>query len=93
MVPNETPNEQQQTLTTNNPGLLPQMSENWDATLDYYFEPVGDISIGWFHKRITDYIVSGIAGSTIGTGPDNGYGVHDPLERQRRHRVRAGLGD
>ena len=45
------------TITVNNPALLPQMATNWDATLDYYFEPVGNLSIGWFHKKIKDYIV------------------------------------
>ena len=74
LVPNETVNEPNQTVTVNNPGLLPQMAENWDASLEYYFEPVGTVSIGWFHKTITDYIVSGVVGSTIGTGAGNGYG-------------------
>jgi TonB-dependent receptor len=74
LVPNETINEPNQTLTVNNAGLLPQMAENWDATLDYYFSSVGSVSVGWFHKTITDYIVSGVVGRTIGTGPDNGYG-------------------
>jgi TonB-dependent receptor len=74
LVPNETINEPNQTLTVNNPGLLPQMAENWDASLDYYFSSVGSLSVGWFHKTITDYIVSGVVGKTIGTGLDNGYG-------------------
>jgi TonB-dependent receptor len=73
LLPNETINENLQTLTTNNPSLLPQTAANWDATLDYYFEPVGNLSVGFFHKRIRDYIVSGIASGTIGTGSDNGY--------------------
>ena len=73
LLPNETINEAQQTLTVNNPSLLPQMAKNWDASLEYYFEPVGNISVGWFHKKITDFIVSGIASGTIGTGADNGY--------------------
>lgn len=74
LVPNETVNEPNQTVNVNNPGLLPQMAENWDASLEYYFEPVGNFSIGWFHKTISDYIVSGVVGGTIGTGADNGYG-------------------
>jgi TonB-dependent receptor len=72
-LPNETVNETQQTLTINNPSLLPQMAKNWDATLEYYFEPVGAVSIGWFHKSIQDYIVSGINVGTVGTGNDNGF--------------------
>jgi iron complex outermembrane receptor protein len=72
-LPNETLNETNQTLTVNNPNLLPQYGKNWDATLEYYFEPVGSVSIGWFHKTITDYIVTGTESGTIASGPDNGY--------------------
>ncbi|MDO8545388.1 MAG: TonB-dependent receptor [Opitutaceae bacterium] len=72
-LPNETPNENNQTLTINNPALLPQSAQNWDATLEYYFEPVGAFSVGWFHKKIEDYIVNGIDSGTIASGNDNGY--------------------
>ncbi len=73
LVPNETANETNQTLTINNPSLLPQTAGNWDASLDYYFEPVGNLSVGWFHKTIKDYIVTGIDGGKIAIGTDNGY--------------------
>jgi TonB-dependent receptor len=73
LLPNETVNENAQTLTINNPSLLPQTAANWDATLDYYFEPVGNFSIGWFHKEIEDYLVTGQTVGTIPSGPDNGY--------------------
>jgi len=76
--PNETVNEANQTLTVNNPSLLPQNARNWDATLEYYFEPVGSVSVGWFYKRISDYIVTGINNGTIGTGPDNGFNGEYP---------------
>jgi TonB-dependent receptor len=72
-LPNETINEANQTLTVNNPNLLPQNARNWDATLEYYFEPVGSLSVGWFHKTITDYIVTGTDAGTIGSGDNNGY--------------------
>jgi TonB-dependent receptor len=62
------------TLTISNPSLRPQTSENWDAALDYYFEPVGNLAIGWFHKSIKDYFVNGIEMGRVGTGADNGYG-------------------
>jgi TonB-dependent receptor len=57
----------------NNPSLLPQMAKNWDADLEYYFEPVGRISVGWFHKTISDYIVTGTDAGLVGEGNDNGY--------------------
>lgn len=72
-LPGESANEDAMTLSINNPSLLPQRASNWDATLDYYFEPVGNISVGWFHKKITDYIVSGISGGQIASGLNNGY--------------------
>ncbi len=78
LAPNETPNENNQTISINNPSLLPQTAKNWDATLEYYFEPVGALSIGWFHKTIQDYIVNGIVSGTVGTGTDNGYNGEYP---------------
>jgi TonB-dependent receptor len=76
LLPNETAStdaEGNSILTINNPSLRPQLSENWDLDLDWYFEPVGNLSIAWFHKTIKDYIVTGIEGPTIGSGTDNGY--------------------
>ena len=72
-LPNETISEANQTLTVNNASLLPQVADTWDATLEYYFEPVGNASVGFFRKRIRDYIVSGLASGTIAGGNDNGF--------------------
>ena len=73
LLPNETINETAQTLTINNPSLKPQTAENWDTSLEYYFEPVGSFSASWFHKTIKDYIVAGQISGTVGSGADNGY--------------------
>ncbi|MBL9189883.1 MAG: TonB-dependent receptor [Opitutaceae bacterium] len=73
LLPGETPNETTQTVTVNNPGLGPYTATNWDATLEYYFEPVGSLTVGWFHKDIRDFIIAADVG-TIGDGLDNGYG-------------------
>lgn len=73
MFPTESPNEVQSFVTVNNPGLLPQDSRNWDANLDYYFKPAGYVSVGWFHKTITDYIVSGVSQGQIEAGASNGF--------------------
>ncbi len=72
-LPNETFNDTTQLLTINNPSLKPQTAENWDATLEYYFEPVGNFSVGWFHKTIEDYLVTNFEIGTVPTGTDNGY--------------------
>jgi TonB-dependent receptor len=73
LTPNETVNETAQTLTINNPSLLPQTAENIDAALEYYFEPAGHVGVTWFHKRIEDYFVDGIQAGTVGPGLDNGF--------------------
>jgi TonB-dependent receptor len=78
LAPAETPNENNQTVTLSNPSLLPQTAENWDATLEYYFEPVGNFTVGWFHKKIDDFIQTGIDSGTIGTGTDNGFNGEYP---------------
>ncbi|MGH7945075.1 MAG: TonB-dependent receptor [Opitutaceae bacterium] len=71
--PSETINETNGTVTISNPGLRPQTAQNWDATLEYYFEPVGQLSVGWFHKTIKDYIIRNQEIGIVGDGPDNGF--------------------
>ena len=73
VTPAETVNATTQSVTTSNPSLLPQTSRNWDVTLEYYFEPVGNFSVGWFRKNIRDYIVDGVDQGTIGAGANNGF--------------------
>jgi TonB-dependent receptor len=73
LLPNESINETQQTLTINNPSLKPQTAESWDTSLEYYFEPVGSLSVSWFHKTIEDYFVNGVEAGTVGPGADNGF--------------------
>ncbi|HRE82654.1 MAG TPA: TonB-dependent receptor [Opitutaceae bacterium] len=61
-----------QTVTISNPGLIPQYAENFDVGLEYYFEPVGQVSVGWFRKDIEDFITN-VTGGIVGSGPDNGF--------------------
>ncbi len=83
LLPNESVSETNETVTVNNPGLLPQTAKNWDFTLDYYFEPVGNLSVGWFHKKIRNYIISGVDAGIVGGGPDNGYnGEYEGFSRR-----------
>jgi iron complex outermembrane receptor protein len=71
-VPLETPNETAQTVTINNSSLEPQYADNWDAALEYYFEPVGQLAIGYFRKDISGFIFSE-RGGTVGSGDNNGF--------------------
>ncbi|HUR57676.1 MAG TPA: TonB-dependent receptor [Opitutaceae bacterium] len=78
LMPNETINETAMTVTINNPGLKPQIAETWDASLEYYFEPVGSVSVGWFHKTIKDFFQNNVPFGLVGTGNDNGFGGDYP---------------
>jgi TonB-dependent receptor len=73
LLPSESVNENASTLTINNAALLPQNARNWDASIDYYFEPVGNFSVGFFHKTIADFIVRNINIGTVAAGTDNGF--------------------
>ncbi len=66
-------NDPNQTVTFGNPDLKPTKSKNWDFSLEYYFNPSGTFSIGWFHKRLDDLIVSNFNVGTVGAGANNGY--------------------
>ncbi len=59
------------TVTTANPGLKPQYSRNFDASLEYYVEPAGVISVGAFRKDIRDFISRNT--QIIAAGADNGF--------------------
>jgi TonB-dependent receptor len=72
LVPTFSVNNTTEVVNVNNAGLGPQTSENWDAGVEYYFEPVGVFSANVFRKNLHDFIVTGTTG-TIGTGKDNGF--------------------
>ena len=72
-LPNFSFNDTNQTVSIGNPALGPQRAKNWDFGLEYYFEPAGSFSVGWFHKTITDFILTGRETGTVPTGADNGF--------------------
>ncbi len=51
-------NETTHTINVPNLDLKPRSSKNYDATLAYYFEPVGVFSVGLFQKDIKNYDVT-----------------------------------
>lgn len=58
-------------VRSNDPGLKPQYSRNYDLSAEYYYEPVGVFSVGWFHKDISKFIAAETR--PIGSGSDNGF--------------------
>jgi len=72
LIPRTTVNYESRTVSTNNPSLEPQYADNFDASIEYYFEPVGLLSAGVFLKEIKQFIFTA-GGQPVGPGPDNGF--------------------
>ncbi len=71
LLPNFNVNDAARTISRGNVELQPYTSDNFEAALQYYFEPVGMFSAGVFLKEISNYFRS--LGSTIPAGADNGF--------------------
>ena len=78
IIPTQSINNDTQTVTSNNPDLQPQYSRNYDATLEYYFEPAGLFSVGAFQKNIRNFIFRGSVGR-LEPGNDIGEGYNGYL--------------
>jgi TonB-dependent receptor len=72
LVPRESVNHETQRVSGNNPSLRPQYADNFDLSLEYYYEPAGMVSVGAFSKEINDFLLR-VDGLTIGAGPNNGF--------------------
>ena len=44
-----------------NPNLKAQKSSNYDVSLEWYFQPTGMLSVGFFKKDIKDFIYKGVS--------------------------------
>lgn len=72
LIPRTTVNYEARTVSTNNPNLRPQYANNFDASIEYYFEPVGLVSAGVFLKELRDFIFTA-GGQPVPPGADNGF--------------------
>ncbi len=82
-------NDVGQTVSFSNPSLKPQLSRNYDVSLEYYFKPVGIASIGVFRKEIKNYVT---ATSFRITGNEFGLDLSEYVGWQANSRVNAGDG-
>jgi TonB-dependent receptor len=73
LMPLDSVNEVNQTVSSRNAALRPQYSDNFDATMEYYFEPVGMVSVSAFLKEVSDFQFSDNS-QLVPAGPDNGFG-------------------
>jgi len=73
LIPRTNVNYDAQTVSTSNPSLKPQTSDNFDLSAEYYFEPAGVVSVGLFLKEMKSFIYTA-GGAAVPTGADNGFG-------------------
>jgi outer membrane receptor protein involved in Fe transport len=71
IFPNTTIDYTNETVNQGNSGLKAQTSDNFDVSIEYYFEPVGLVSASFFLKEISNFIYN--AGTTIPQGDNNGF--------------------
>ncbi len=74
LIPTVTENLETTTITTGNPDLKPYHSNNFEVSVEKYFEPVGLFSVGVFLKEISDYFRTFSA--TVPTGGIDGNGLY-----------------
>ncbi len=73
LIPQTSADADNQTLSTSNPGLEPQRSQNYDLSAEFYFEPAGLFTAGIFQKDLAKFIYTA-SGGIVPSGQDNGFG-------------------
>ncbi len=74
LVATPTINDTARTVSMGNPDLKPQLADNIDLKLEYYFGSGGMFSVRGYRKNIKDYIGSATrSGVLVADGPDNGF--------------------
>lgn len=68
-----------------NPNLLPYKSKNIDLSAEWYYGPASYISVGFFNKKVSNFITSEI-------NNDSAYGLTNPALGPRVAEAQAALG-
>ncbi|MFD1951711.1 TonB-dependent receptor [Sphingomonas arantia] len=59
------------TGNSQNPNLQPLVSDNFDVSVEWYYKPSSFVSVGFFDKRVKNFIGTGIVNQTL-------FGLRDP---------------
>lgn len=49
------------TASSGNPFLKPMESDNWDLSLEWYFEEAGSLTFSLFYKDLSNYFINGVS--------------------------------
>jgi TonB-dependent receptor len=69
------------TGTANNPALIPLESDNLDVSLEWYFSDSGYVSVGFWDKRVKNFIGNQVVQETI-------FGIRDQTPGERAQQAR-----
>lgn len=61
----------QTTGSSQNPGLLPLESDNFDVSVEWYYGDTSYISLGYFDKRVKNFVGTGVVNRNL-------FGLRDP---------------
>ena len=59
------------TASSGNPNLIPLVSDNIDVSVEWYIKPGSYLSLGFFDKRVKNFVGTGISQSSL-------FGLRDP---------------
>ncbi|PZQ24158.1 MAG: TonB-dependent receptor [Sphingopyxis macrogoltabida] len=68
-----------------NPGLIPYKSKNVDLSAEWYYAPASYVSVGWFHKDVSNFISTTRVDSEA-------FGLTTPVDGPRWNAAVAALG-
>ena len=74
LTPSVTENNETNTVSMGNPDLKPYLTNNYEISIEKYFEPVGQLSVGVFRKDISNYFAT--FASTVPAGGIDGSGLY-----------------
>ena len=66
------------TASSGNPQLKPLTSDNFDASVEWYYGKNSYVSLGYYRKAVDNFIGTGVVNSTL-------FGLTDPSSGKGRH--------
>ncbi|MDC0602109.1 TonB-dependent receptor [Aliiglaciecola sp.] len=74
------------TASSGNPALIPLESDNFDASFEYYFDETSYVSVGFYDKRVANFIGNEQVEESV-------YGLRDVTNGPRAEAAAAALAD